>query len=488
MGAFIEEMTAAGILIATGGLEPGGVKVTSVGDEITVTDGPVRRGQGGDPRLRPGRGRLPRGGARGRAAASAGSSVTATASCTGSSVRDRPRVRAGLHARVDAVWKLESARIVAALARMVHDVGLAEELAQDALVAALEQWPDEGVPDNPGAWLTTVAKRRAVDHLRREGRAGACPRGAGARRPSPRRRTDGSGDDDADVLRLMFLSCHPVLRTEGRVALTLRLLGGLSAAEIARAFLVAHADRSAADRRREAHPRRGRGRVRDAGARRARRAPVVRARGRLPRVQRGLRGDLRARTCCARTCAGQALRLGHRLAALAPAEPEVHGLVALMELQASRAGGAHRPGGRADPAARAGPRALGSGARAPRASPSMLRGPRPRREPRDRTSCRPRSRSATRRPGAPRTPTGRRSPRSTTGSPRSCPTPVVALNRAVAVGRARGPEAGLALVDAAARRPPPARLPPAARASAPTCWAAWDAARRRAGSTPARPP
>src|SRR3954467_234023 len=131
---------------------------------------------------------------------------------------------------VEAVWKLESARIIAGLARLVHDVGLAEELAQDALVAALSQWPAEGVPDNPGAWLTSVAKRRAIDHLRRS--QGVALQAALGNEPAA-----GQDEEQDDVLRLMFLTCHPVLPTPARVALTLRLLGALTAAGVATAVL-----------------------------------------------------------------------------------------------------------------------------------------------------------------------------------------------------------------------------------------------------------
>jgi predicted RNA polymerase sigma factor len=133
------------------------------------------------------------------------------------------------HRTIDAAWKLESARIIAGLMRIVHDVGLAEEFAQDALVAALRQWPVEGVPGNPGAWLTAIAKRRAVDHIRRarlhERRAEAYARELD-QPPEP---------ESDDVLRLMFISCHPVPATESRVALTLRVVGGLTTREIARA-------------------------------------------------------------------------------------------------------------------------------------------------------------------------------------------------------------------------------------------------------------
>ena len=151
------------------------------------------------------------------------------------------------HRTVDAVWRIESARIIAGLARLVQDVGLAEELAQDALVAALEQWPAEGIPANPGAWLMLTAKHRAIDRIRREERlagklAAARPRAgdrAGRRSGGVRRPSLDEERIDDDLLRLMFISCHPVLSTEARVALTLRLLGGLTTEEIARGLLAA---------------------------------------------------------------------------------------------------------------------------------------------------------------------------------------------------------------------------------------------------------
>ncbi|MFD0890290.1 RNA polymerase sigma factor, partial [Streptosporangium algeriense] len=145
---------------------------------------------------------------------------------------------------VEAVWRMESARVVGGLARMVHDVGLAEELAQDALVAALEQWPESGVPDNPGAWITLTAKHRAIDLLRRRTSYGRKLEEVGRdleiRREAAEAELDDVLDDHVgdDVLRLLFTACHPVLPTEGRLALTLRLLGGLTTREIARAFLV----------------------------------------------------------------------------------------------------------------------------------------------------------------------------------------------------------------------------------------------------------
>jgi len=148
------------------------------------------------------------------------------------------------HRAIDAVWRIESARIIAGLARMLRDVGLAEELAQDALVAALEQWPQSGIPDNPGAWLMAAAKHRAIDRLRRgkllERKHGEISRELQAQQEMAVANLENAIDDDIgdDLLRLVFTACHPVLSSEGRVALTLRLLGGLTTDEIARAFLV----------------------------------------------------------------------------------------------------------------------------------------------------------------------------------------------------------------------------------------------------------
>ncbi len=246
-----------------------------------------------------------------------------------------------IHRRIDAVWRIESARLIAGLVRMVRDVGLAEELAQDALVAALESWPGSGVPDNPGAWLMATAKRRAIDQLRRH--------------TLIERKHDELGyeielhqeavvpdaeiliDDDIgdDLLRLVFTACHPILSTEARVALTLRLLGGLSTEEIARAFLVPDATIG----------------------QRISRAKRTLAEAQVPfEVPRG--AELSERLASVLeviylifnegysatagddwmrpTLCNEALRLGRVLAGLAPKEPEVHGLVALMEIQASR--------------------------------------------------------------------------------------------------------------------------------------------------------
>ncbi|MEU6427244.1 sigma-70 family RNA polymerase sigma factor [Microbispora sp. NPDC046973] len=257
------------------------------------------------------------------------------------------------HRVVDAVWKMESARIVAGLVRMVGDVGLAEELAQDAVLAALERWPGAGVPDNPGAWLMTVAKRRAVDHLRREERRDRGQEQLAhdlATRPDDGERDvddvvdtlDGEVGDD--VLRLMFVSCHPVLSTEARVALTLRLIGGLRTDEIARAFLVSEsavaqrivrAKRALAD----AHVP---FEVPSGPERAARLSSVLEVIYLV--FNEGYAAtagdDLMRPSLCL-----EALRLGRVLAELTPDEAEVHGLVALMELQQSRSAARIGPSG-----------------------------------------------------------------------------------------------------------------------------------------------
>jgi RNA polymerase sigma factor (sigma-70 family) len=245
------------------------------------------------------------------------------------------------HRAVEAVWRIESARVIAGLARMVGDVGLAEELAQDALVIALEQWPASGVPDNPGAWLMATAKHRAIDTLRRQTRY-AQKLEALARDPSLTRQADEPDLDAAlddhigdDLLRLIFTACHPVLSTEARVALTLRLLGGLTTDEIARAFLVAEptvAQRIVRAKRT----------LSNKGVAFEAPAPADLP-GRLASVLEvvylifnegysATAGEdwMRPALC------EEALRLGRILAGLLPEEPEVHGLVALMEIQASR--------------------------------------------------------------------------------------------------------------------------------------------------------
>ncbi|PYQ51106.1 MAG: RNA polymerase subunit sigma-24, partial [Acidobacteria bacterium] len=254
------------------------------------------------------------------------------------------------HRAIDAVWRIESPRLIAGLAHIVRDVGVAEELAQDALVIALEKWPTSGVPDNPGAWLMATAKNRAIDRLRRNKRL--APRLAELGRDLETRQAlavadfEAAVDDDIgdDLLRLMFTACHPVLSTEARVALTLRLLGGLTTEEIARAFLVPE-------------PTIAQRIVRAKRALAAARVPFEVPRGtdlaaRLSSVLEVLylvfnegyaatAGDdwMRPALC------EDALRLGRILAELLPGEPEVHGLAALMEIQTSRLGARTGPSG-----------------------------------------------------------------------------------------------------------------------------------------------
>jgi len=246
------------------------------------------------------------------------------------------------HRAIDAVWRIESARLIAGLARIVRDVGVAEDLAADALVAALEQWPREGIPRSPGAWLMAAAKHRAIDHVRRstmlDRKHGELGYAVETARPDTAAELIAALDDDIgdDLLRLVFTACHPVLTTEARVALTLRLLGGLTTSEIARAFLAPE----------------------PTIAQRIVRAKKTLAKEQVPyEVPRG--AELAARLSSVleviylifnegySATAGddwmrpalcdEALRLGRILAELAPLESEVHGLVALMEIQASRA-------------------------------------------------------------------------------------------------------------------------------------------------------
>jgi RNA polymerase sigma factor (sigma-70 family) len=238
---------------------------------------------------------------------------------------------------IDTVWRMEAAQVIATLARMVRDVGLAEELAQDALVAALAQWPKEGVPDKPGAWLVAVGKRRAIDVFRRNRRLAEKQHLLAIDNIEEVPEFANREDLDDDVLRLIFVACHPLLSNEGRVALSLRLLGGLTTEEIAHAFLVPEptiAQRMVRAKRTLSEagvpfevPR---------GEERAKRLPSV-----LEVIYlifnegyAATSGEdwMRPQLC------QEAMRLGRILSHLAPKEPEVHGLVALMELQASRFG------------------------------------------------------------------------------------------------------------------------------------------------------
>ncbi|MFC5522759.1 RNA polymerase sigma factor [Polaromonas jejuensis] len=256
------------------------------------------------------------------------------------------------HRAIDAVWRIESAKLIAKVARMVRDVGLAEEIAQDALVTALERWPQSGVPDNPGAWLMAVAKNSALDHLRRGKLLARKHEELGNELALAQEMALADADvvasDDYDygddLLRLIFTACHPVLSTEARIALTLRLLGGLTTDEIARAFLVP--EPTMAQRivraKRTLTEARVPFEVPDASQREARLASVLEV---LYLVfNEGYSatsgGDWMRPALCE-----EALRMGRILAELASEEPEVHGLVALMEIQASRANARTGPSG-----------------------------------------------------------------------------------------------------------------------------------------------
>jgi RNA polymerase sigma-70 factor (ECF subfamily) len=359
-------------------------------------------------------------------------------------------------AAIETVWRIESARLIAGLTRIVRDVGLAEDLAQDALVAALQQWPESGVPDNPGAWLMAVGRRRGIDLLRRKavldqkhaqlGREIVIAQdGAIAQRES-------AGDDDVgdDLLRLVFIACHPILSTDARVALTLRLLGGLTTDEIARAFLVPEstvAQRIVRAKRTlfEAHvPYR-----------------VPAAAELAPRLASVLEviylifnegysataGDdwMRPGLC------EDALRLGRIVAELMPSEPEVHGLVALMEIQASRSRARIAPTGEPillldqdrgrwdELLIRRGLAALDragklGGTLGPYALQAAI------------AACHARARTAGETDWA-------RIAALYDALAQLTPSPIVDLNRAVAVGMAFGPAAGLELIDGLAGEP-----------------------------------
>ncbi|MTD56980.1 sigma-70 family RNA polymerase sigma factor [Amycolatopsis pithecellobii] len=351
------------------------------------------------------------------------------------------------HRAIDAVWRIESAKIVGALTRMVRDIGLAEELAQDALVAALEQWPEAGVPGNPGAWLMTTAKRRAIDRIRRD-RTLARKQEELGREPPVEEPGHEPDEVDDDVLRLMFTACHPVLSTEARVALTLRLLGGLTTDEIARAYLVA--EPTVAQR-------------------------IVRAKRTLakanvpfevpsgdelaPRLSSVLEvvylifnegysataGDdwMRPGLC------EDAMRLGRILAALAPAEAEVHGLLALMEIQASRARARSGPDGEPILLLEQN-RALwdrlliGRGLRALARAEELGGGP---------YTVQAAIAACHARAARPEDTDWVRISALYETLAQLMPSPVVELNRAVALSMAFGPEAGLALVDQLADEP-----------------------------------
>ena len=352
------------------------------------------------------------------------------------------------HRAIEAVWRIESAKVIASLARMVRDVGIAEDLAQDALVAALEQWPESGVPNNPGAWLMAAAKRRAIDVLRRGSMLDRKHEQLGHELEAKQDTApdlDAAIDDDIgdDLLRLIFTACHPVLSTEARVALTLRLLGGLTTDEIARAFLVPAA--TVAQRIVRAKRTLAEAKVP---------FEVPRAEQRAERLSSVLEvlylifnegysataGDdwLRPALC------EDAVRLGRILAELVPNEGEVHGLVALMEIQASRSRARVGPKGepvllldqdrtrwdrlliRRGLAALA--RAESVGALGPYGLQAAI------------AACHARAKSGDETDWA-------RMVALYDALAELQPSPIVALNRAVAVSMAYGPTAGLELVD-----------------------------------------
>ena len=359
--------------------------------------------------------------------------------------------RADAHRAVDAIWRIESARLIGGLTRVVRDVGLAEDLAQDALVRALETWPESGVPENPGAWLMATAKHRAIDRLRRdqtlERKQEQVVRQVGARFALSAAELAIAREEDLgdDVLRLIFTCCHPVLATDARIALTLRLLGGLTTEEIARAFLVATATIQ---------------------------QRIVRAKKTLATAQVGVelpaRGELEERLGSvlevlylifnegyAATAgddwmrpalATEALRLGRVLVQLVPQEPEAHGLVALMELQASRAGARTSASG-APILLLAQDRSRWDQLLVRRGLAALERAEALGREPGRYVlqaaiaACHARARTA-------ETTDWARIAALYASLAQAYPSPVVELNRAVALGMAFGPAVGLQLADA----------------------------------------
>jgi len=361
------------------------------------------------------------------------------------------------HRAIDAVWRIESARVIAGVARMVGDVGLAEELAQDALVAALERWPREGVPRNPGAWLMGTAKHRAIDLVRRRQRLDRKIEELGEELEGEEQAAGSEFDailDEAaiadDLLRLMFVSCHPVLSTDARVALTLRLLGGLTVGEIARAFLaseaaigqrIVRAKRTLAEANVPFE-------VPEGEERAARLSSVLEV---LYLVfnegYSATAGDdwMRPALC------EEALRLGRVLAELLSGEPEVHGLVALMEIQASRSRARTGPGGEPillldQDRGRWDHLLIGRGLAALERAVGLGGAPGPYALQAAIAACHARART----------------PEETDWSrivalygtlAEVAPSPVVELNRAVAVAMASGPQAGLDLVDALTAEP-----------------------------------
>jgi RNA polymerase sigma-70 factor (ECF subfamily) len=358
---------------------------------------------------------------------------------------------ADLRSAIDAVWRIESARLIAGLTRMVRDVGVAEDLAQDALVAALERWPETGVPDNPGAWLMATAKRRAIDLYRRDKLLERKHEQLGheleARQEMAVPDLDAAIDDDIgdDLLRLVFTACHPVLSTEARVALTLRLLGGLTTDEIARAFLVA--EPAIAQRIGRAKKTLRESGVpfevpngAELGARLASVLEVVYLIFNEGYSATGGDDWVRPALC------EDALRLGRILAELAPAEAEVHGLVALMEIQASRLRARVGPSGEPvllldQDRGRWDQLLIHRGLAALERAEALGGEPGPYRLQGAIAACHARAKTAKDTDWA-------RIVRLYAALAHVMPSPVVELNRAVAVAMAAGPAAGLELVDA----------------------------------------
>jgi RNA polymerase sigma factor (sigma-70 family) len=357
---------------------------------------------------------------------------------------------------IDAVWRVESARLIAALTRIVQDVGLAEDLAQGALVAALEQWPESGIPDKPGAWLMATAKHHAIDQIRRNvrlerkyeeiGRDNEIQQEWGA----PEQEADTDEDLGDDLLRLIFISCHPVLSKEARLALTLRLLGGLTTDEIARAFLapeptiaqrIVRAKRTLA----EAHVP---FEVPVGSERAARLSSVLEVLYLIfNEGYSATAGDdwMRPALC------QEALRLGRILAELVPEEPEVHGLVALMEIQSSRSRARVGPGGEPIPLLEQN-RGRWDQLLIQRGFAALIRAEKlggtlgPYRLQAAIAACHARARE-------PEETDWEQIAALYDALAQLTPSPIVDLNRAVAVGMAFGPEAGLEIVDALTSEP-----------------------------------
>ena len=360
------------------------------------------------------------------------------------------------HRAIEAVFRIEFARLIAGLARMVRDVGVAEELAQDAMVTALEQWPASGVPDNPGAWLMATAKRRAIDRLRRKKVAERTHEELGrdleSRQRGAAKEMEAAVDDDIgdDLLRLIFTACHPVLSTEARVALTLRLVGGLTTDEIARAFLVAEPTVA----QRIVRAKRA---LSEAGVP----FEVPRGADRAARLSSVLEVTYLVFNEGYAATAGEdwmrpalcedALRVGRILAELMPAEAEVHGLVALMEIQASRTRARTGTGGEPvllldQDRGRWDQLLIGRGLAALERATALGGAAGPYRLQAEIAACHARARTAAATDWA-------RIAALYSQLSALTPSPVVELNRAVAVAMAFGPAAGLEIVESLRSEP-----------------------------------